>query len=177
MSTTTISTRESKGGRRTMSKIWEDYQTIRISGIWTYHMVCAWTGHCPHCPTKHRTQSYNSCLGGKQIGNYYLLHVSLRLEKTSSALLQLSNSQHFSEANFHPCWQLKKGRPAAAAASSQLQLLVMLTTKKKQHPLSCNSVTFSKWKSHTHSHTVPFWIGRQENSAGPEPKAVMRQLS
>ena len=69
------------------------------------------------------------------------------------------------------------------AASGGGSILSAATTshadnpKKKQHPLSCNSVTFSKWKSHTHSHTVPFWIGRQENPAGPEPKAVMRQLS
>ena len=68
------------------------------------------------------------------------------------------------------------------AASGGGSILSAATTshadnQKKQHPLSCNSVTFSKWKSHTHSHTVPFWIGRQENPAGPEPKAVMRQLS
>ena len=51
----------------------------------------------------------------------------------------------------------------------------MLTTpNKKQHPLSCNSVTVSE-TSRT-PHTVPFWIGRKENPAGPEPKAVVRQL-
>ena len=110
----------------------------------------------PSLPTKCRTQSYNSCLGGKQIGNYY---ESFKMcdyvwKKTCVAVLQMWPTANMSmsvKPTFTHADNSKKGGQAASGSILSAATTTSHADNPKQKTASSQLQLCNSFRNLTHT--------------------------